>query len=113
MEIISSVTTDQSIQQRDLAYRIYHSHETNLPKLVNDTLWTMENKQIAKVLILDLLATFDTVNHDLLLNVLQRKFGITNTAFKWYSNFLKLRKFKVCINGSYFSEWIMDFGLPH
>ena len=42
----------------------------------------MENKQITVVLIMDLSAAFDTVNHDLLLNVLQRKFGITNTALQ-------------------------------
>ena len=71
----------------------------------------MENKQITAVLIMDLSAIFETVDHDLLFNVLQRKFGITNTALHWYNNFLKLRKFRVCINGSYSSEWIMDFGL--
>ena len=61
----------------------------------------MENEQITGVLIMDLLAAFDTVNHNLLLNVLHRKFGIINAALKCYNNFLKLRKFRVCINGSY------------
>ena len=28
------------------------------------------------------------------------------------NNFLKLRKFRACINGSYLSKWIMDLGLP-
>ena len=69
----------------------------------------MENKQITAMVIMDLL---DTVDHDVLLDVLHRKCGITNTALKWYTNFLKLRKSRVCINGSYSSEKIMDFGLP-
>ena len=94
------------------AYRKFHSCETNLLKFLNDTLWTMENKQITAVLKMDLLATFDTVDNDLLLSVLHRKFGIINTAFKWYNNFLKLRKSRVCISGWYSSEWIMDCGLP-
>ena len=51
----------------------------------------MENKQITAVLIMDLLAAFDTVDHDVLLNVLHRKFGIIKTALQWYNNFLKLR----------------------
>ena len=80
--------------------------------LVNDTLWAMEQQQITAVLILDLLSAFDRVNHDFLLDVLQRTFSITSTVLKWYKNFLKLRKFKVCINGSYSPKWIMDFGLP-
>ena len=61
---------------------------------------------------MDLLAAFDTVNHDLLLDALQGKFGISKVALKWYDNFLKPKKFKVCINGSYSSEQIMGFGLP-
>ena len=93
------------------AYRKFHSWEANLLKLVNNTLWAMENKQITAVLKMDLLATLDTVDHDLLLDVLHRKFDIINTALKWY-NFLKLRKSRVCINSSYSSERIMDFGLP-
>ena len=72
----------------------------------------MENKQITAVLIMDLSAASDRVDHDLLLNVLCRKFGLTNIALKWYNNFLKLRISKVCINSSYSSEQIMDFGLP-
>ena len=60
---------------------------------------------------MDLLAAFDTVDHDLLCDVLQRKFGITNTALEWYNNFLKPRKFRLCINGWCSSEWIMDFGI--
>ena len=36
----------------------------------------MENKQITAVLIMDLLAAFDTVNHNLLLDALHSKFGI-------------------------------------
>ena len=72
----------------------------------------MEQQQITIVLIMDLSAAFDKVDHDLLLDVLQGKFGITNTALKWYKNYLKPRKFQVCINGSYSSEQIMEFSIP-
>ena len=94
------------------AYRKFHSCETSLLKLINDTLWAMENKKITAMLIMDLSAAFDTVDHDVLLDVLHRKFGINNTALKLYTHFLKLRKSMVYINGSYSSEKIMDFGLP-
>ena len=60
---------------------------------------------------MDLLAAFDTVDHDLLLDVLQGKFCITSTVLKWYKNFLKPRKCKVC-KSLYSSEQIIDFGLP-
>ena len=93
------------------AYRKFHSWETSLLKLVSDYLWAMEQQQITAVLIMDLLAAFHTVNHDLLLDVLQWIFGITNTVLKWYKNLLKLRKLTICINSSYSSEQTMNFGL--
>ena len=94
------------------AYRKFYSCETSLLKLVNGTLLAMEKKQITAVLIMALSASFDTVDHNLLLNLLHRKFSITNTALKWYNNFLIPRKFRVCINGSSSSDWVMNFGLP-
>ena len=72
----------------------------------------MEQQQITAVLITDLSAAFDTVNHDPLLDVLQGQLGITNIILKLCKTFLKPRNFRVCINGSFSSEWIMDFGLP-
>ena len=70
------------------AYRKEHSCETSLAKLVNDILWGMENKLVAAVVILDLSAAFDTVDHDRLLDVLEKWFGITDTAKIWYHNYL-------------------------
>ena len=72
----------------------------------------MENKLVTTVTILDLLATFDTVDHDLLLEVLQNKFGIDGNALEWYNNYLKPRKFKVNINKAYSTEKTMQFSIP-
>ena len=52
------------------AYRKFYSCETSLLKLVKDTLWAMEQQQITAVLIMDPSDAFDTVDHDLLLDVL-------------------------------------------
>ena len=56
-----------------------------------------EEQLVTAVVILDLSATFDKVDHDLLLEVLEMQFGITGTTRIWYQNYLKLRKFKVAI----------------
>ena len=65
----------------------------------------MKQQQITTVLVIAVLAVFNTVDHDLLPDVLQGKFGTTNTVLKWYKNYLKPKK--VCINGSYSSEWLI------
>ena len=69
--------------------------ETSLLRLVNDTLWAMENKLITAVTVMDLPVAFDTVSHDLLLAVLREQFGIKGVALNWYENYLKPGYLKV------------------
>ena len=72
----------------------------------------MENKLVTAVTLLDLLAAFDTVDHDILLEILHNKFGIDRDAPKWSTNYLKPRKFKVNINKAYSTEKTMQFSIP-
>ena len=72
----------------------------------------MENKLVTAVTILDLLATFDTVDHDLLLEVLRNKFGIDGNTLKCYNDYFKPRKFKVNINKACSTEKAMQFSVP-
>ena len=79
------------------AYRKNHNCQTSLISLVNEKLWGMEEQLITAVVILDLNAAFNTMDHDLLLEVVEKWFGITGSARLWYQNYLKPRKFKVAI----------------
>ena len=53
------------------AYRENYSTETSLIRMCNDILWSMEKQQIPMMVILDLSATFDMVDHNILLDILQ------------------------------------------
>ena len=61
---------------------------------------------------MDLSAAFNTVSLELLLTVLREWFGINDVAINWYENYLKPRRFKVCINGKYSMQKTMDFRVP-
>ena len=93
------------------AYRKYHSCETSLIKLVNDLLWTMEKQEVTAMTLLDLSAAFDTVDHDLLLEVLNKRFGVKEKALKWYEQYLKPRKFKVAVNNTHSKEQTIDYSM--
>ena len=49
--------------------------------------------------VLDLSATFSTVDHSILTFILNNKFGINDTALKWFNSYLQPRSFKVAANG--------------
>ena len=72
-----------------LTYRKFYSCETSLKKLVNDLLWAMEKQEVTAMTILDLSAAFDMVDHDLLFEVLNKRFGLKEKALKWYEQYLK------------------------
>ena len=94
------------------AYRKHHSCETSLVRLVNNILWNMEKQLVTPIVILDLSAAFDTVDHDLLLGVLATRFGIQGKALEWYSNYLKPRRFRVTIEEEISKPRQLDYSVP-
>ena len=82
------------------AYHSGYSCKTALLKLTKDVLWNMEHKMITPLVAIDLSATFNTVDHDILLHVLHDKFGLEGTAAQWFESYLRNRNFKVQINDS-------------
>ena len=63
------------------AYRAGHSTETILLCIVKDILSVLDNN-ISVLLLLDLSAAFDTIDHQILLSCLNSVFGIQSTALQ-------------------------------
>ena len=87
--------------QHQSAYREGFSCETAVLKLCNDILWAMENQNCVSCIFMDLSAAFDTVDHELLLSILEKEYGISKSALNWYETYLRPRYFKVCANNKY------------
>ena len=66
------------------AYRAGHSTETALLKVQNDILLAMDRQHVTLLVLLDLSAAFDTVNHRVLLRRLEVTYGITGTTLQWF-----------------------------
>ena len=93
-------------------YKRHHSCETFLLKLIDDILVTVDSKLGVVVLIIDLSAAFDTVDHTVLLHILQSKFHITGSALTWLKSFLSGRTQRVKIGDSLSSSLTLLFGVP-
>ena len=66
--------------QLQSADRRYHSTETALVKVANDILLNMNSQRVTLLVLLDLSAAFDTVDHAILLKRLTTDFGIGGKA---------------------------------
>ena len=62
------------------AYKRNHSTETALIKVHNDIAMAINQHNSVILVLLDLSAAFDTVDHDILLSRLSNRFGITGTV---------------------------------
>jgi len=83
-----------------------------LLKIQNDILAAMDNQRVTLLVLLDLSAAFDTIDHQVLLNRLCVTYGITGTALKWFHSYLSNRKQRILINGSYSSDFDLPQGVP-
>lgn len=80
-------------------YKPKHSCETLLMRVTNDILTNMDNSKCTIVLLLDLSAAFDTVDHAVLLNLLWFELGFRGNVYNWFVEFLKDRRQAVGIDG--------------
>ena len=70
------------------------------------------NKQHDSILVLlDLSAVFDTVDHAILLRRLETSFGITDAALSWFSSYLCGRSQLVSVNGETSDCYHLPFGV--
>ena len=60
-----------SVKRSSLLFQRFHSTETALLKVQDDILQTIDNQKCVALLLLDLSATFDTVDHQLLVERLR------------------------------------------
>ena len=93
-------------------YKSRHSTETLLVRVVNDLLIASTESKATVVLLLDLSAAFDTVDHCKLLNILRNELGITGTAWKWFSSFLTGRCQTIKVGNEESYEIVIKFGVP-
>ena len=93
METLNVLPEDQS------AYREFHLTETVLCSIVSDLLENMDNGKCAILILLDLSAAFDTVDHELLIDDLMY-IDVEGVALNWFKSYLENRYYHGIINGT-------------
>jgi hypothetical protein len=73
------------------AYRTGHSTETAVLKVMSDILLALDRGDFAALVLLDLSAAFDTVDHVILVRRLEVPYGLRGRALSWFSSYLSDR----------------------
>ena len=80
--------SDNSYQS---AYKSGHSTETALLSIKNDIHLSLSRGEATALVLLDLSAAFDTIDHSIRLSCLLDWFGVGGSALQWFSSYLTER----------------------
>ena len=95
--------------QVSIPSKILHQNQSNLAMQWYPLGHGKQN--ITMVITLDLSAVFDTVDHEVLLEIMEH-FRLTDSAIKWLDKYLRPRCLKVCIGNSYSTPKELNFSVP-
>jgi len=93
MDYLTSANLLPSLQS---GFRPGHSTETAVLRVLTDILQAVDRTDSAALILLDLSAAFDTVDHEVLLKRLQLTFGNDSIAHRWFQSYLSGRHQHVC-----------------
>ena len=111
-QLQSYMTNNDLFEVMQSAYRPNHSTETALVKVMNDLLMAVDQRKKVGLVLLDLSAAFDTINHSVLLKRLEERVGVGGTALKWFKSYLSDRYQRVLIKGVSSSKFKLSTGVP-
>ena len=100
------------LPSRQSAYRAHHSTEAAIIAVHDEIARAIDAGDVCALVLLDLSATFDTVDHDSQLRVLNCRFGVTDQALSWCSSYLNQQSQIYSVNTHQSGPHIIDCSIP-
>ena len=94
------------------AYRRHHSTETAILCVMNDMINVLDRGHVGALMLLDMSAAFDTVDHSIMVDVLKRRFGVCDSALNWFEDFLTSRSQAIPLGTNQTVDVSVKFGVP-
>jgi len=111
-QIDNHLTANKLHEPLQSAYTANHSTETALLKVTNDILLSLDNHQCIYLVLLDLSAAFDTIDHDMFLERLENDYAVTGKVVDWMRSYLVNRTQTIDINNTFSDRIQLEFGFP-
>ena len=111
-QLTSHINNNKLDNRHQSAYKPGHSTETALLSIKNEVHLSLAHGEPTALVLLDLSAAFDTIDHNILLGYLKSWFGLGGTVLKWFASYLSDRCQTIKI-GSTLSELSkLIYGVP-
>ncbi len=111
-QLCSFLLKNYIFEEFQSGFRSRHSTETALVKITNDLLLASDKGCISLLVLLDLSAAFDTIDHAILIDRLQNYTGVQGQALRWFRSYLSDRYHFVYLNGESSQLSPVKYGVP-
>jgi hypothetical protein len=111
-QLLMHMSNNNILDKMQSAYKRYHSTETALLSVQNDILRFIDDGKHVLLVLLDLSAAFDTVNHSILLSFLENHVGVTGSALNMFRSYFMDRTQCVSIKNILSSVTDLTQGVP-
>ena len=112
VRILKHIKANGIIDNFQSAYKSGHSCETALIRVYNDIVTTIGKGNGSGLVLLDLSAAFDTIDHENLFNHLEKYVGISGNALKLIKSYFSGRTQRVMIDGILSDVASLTCGVP-
>ena len=110
--VCNHLGTFSSLSPFNLLTAKFYITETALTRIHNDLTLAIDKQRVSALLLLDLSAAFDTIDHSILLSRLHTGFGISNSAHSLLSSYLPQRSQAVVIDKTFSPTLPLVRGVP-
>jgi len=109
---ISHANTYELLPTHQPVYRQHHSTETTILSVHNDLVHAVDDGKVTILVLLDLNAAFDTVDHNILLSLLRDRFSNENAAYNWFQSYLSDQQQSFVYDGQQTTFFPLDCSVP-
>jgi hypothetical protein len=111
-QVIDHVDGNNLSEVLQSSYKCNHSTETALIKVQSDILQSLDCNKAVFMVLLDMTAAFDTVDHHIFLARLKSHFGIDGQVLSFFKTYLSNRTTRVVVNNEFSFEKVLTYSLP-
>ena len=111
-QIVSHLKNTGLYAKYNSTYRAHYTTKTFLTKIHSDIMNNFDKQNLTLLVMLDLSASFDTIDLNILINTIETRFSITESSLQWFSSYIMNNNQHILINNTLSNDTNLKWGVP-